>query len=530
MAVALREGRPVRGAQAVAEKPDGTRVPFVPYPTPLKDASGRVTGAINLLVDISEREDADLESAKLAAIVTSSDDAIISKTIQGRITSWNTAATRLFGYEASEIVGRHITTIIPPELHDEEKEIIARLQKGLHIDHYETVRLAKDGARIDVSLSVSPLRDKFGHVVGAAKVARDITERKRTENLQRLLLDELNHRVKNTLAIVQAIAGQSLRHAISPKEFAASFSGRLQALARAHDLLTQRKMQGAEVGGLVQEQVLLDAGSDERRVSCSGPTVVLDSQAAVHLALVLHELATNARKYGALSIPGGHLSVNWEVRTNGEKNLILNWSETGAPRVDAPRRRGFGSTLIERTIKGHGGKVSTRYGSDGIAVKISMPIPNIPHDIEISQHRAQSQPRASLRREADKTKARSKRMILIEDEPLVLMELETSLADAGYDIAGTAGTLDDAKELIAETDCDGALVDANLHGKAVDELAASLSKKAIPFAFVTGYGRDSLPEAFRDGIILKKPFGHSDLVSTVDALLEERAGVVRLRR
>jgi PAS domain S-box-containing protein len=260
LVAALLAGRQADGARRV---PDGRRIERRPagprggsnrgasgrhpgalrslsYP-PLRDASGRLTGAINLLVDISKRNHSDLESAKLAAIVTSSDDAIISKTIEGRITSWNAAATRLLGYEPSEIIGRPITTIIPPELHDEEKEIIAQLRRGERIDHYETVRLAKNGSRIDLSLSVSPLRDKLGNVVGAAKVARDITERKRAEKLQQLLLEELNHRVKNTLSTIQAMATQSLRHAASPSAFVSAFSGRVQALARAHDLLTEGK-------------------------------------------------------------------------------------------------------------------------------------------------------------------------------------------------------------------------------------------------------------------------------------------------
>jgi len=229
MAVALKEGREVRGVEAIAERPDGTRVRFLPYPTPLRDASGRLVGAINLLMDVTEQHDAELESARLAAIVVSSDDAIISKTLDGRITSWNAGATRIFGYEASEMIGESILRIIPPELHGEEREILARLQRGERIDHYETVRVAKDGRRVDVSLTVSPLRDRSGKVVGASKVGRDITDRKRAEKMQRVLTDELAHRVKNTLATVQAIANQSLVRAKSPTDFVSSFAGRIHA-------------------------------------------------------------------------------------------------------------------------------------------------------------------------------------------------------------------------------------------------------------------------------------------------------------
>jgi len=210
MALTLKEGRPVRGIEGIAERPDGTRVNFLPFPTPLRDAAGRLTGAINLLMDITEQHQAEVELARLAAIVTSSDDAIISKSLEGRITSWNAAATRIFGYQPAEVVGQPITRIIPPELHDDEKRILAQLARGERIEHYETVRVAKDGHLIEVSLSVSVLRDRFGKIIGASKVARDITERKQAERLQHLLIEELNHRVKNTLATVQAIAGQVL--------------------------------------------------------------------------------------------------------------------------------------------------------------------------------------------------------------------------------------------------------------------------------------------------------------------------------
>lgn len=167
MAMTLKQGRPIRGLEANAERPDGTRIRFLPYPTPLRDASGQLVGAINLLVDVTERHQADLELARLAAIVASSDDAIISKTVEGRITSWNAGATRIFGHKAEEMIGQPITRIIPLELHEDEKEILARIKRGEHVDHYETVRVAKDGRTIDISLTVSPLRDKSATVIDA---------------------------------------------------------------------------------------------------------------------------------------------------------------------------------------------------------------------------------------------------------------------------------------------------------------------------------------------------------------------------
>jgi PAS domain S-box-containing protein len=281
MATAIREGRPIRDIEAVLERPDGARIPFRPYPTPLKDESGRVVGAINLLIDATNMKQAEMEAARLAAIVVSSDDAIIGKTLDGRVTSWNAGATRIFGYEAEEMIGQSITRVIPRELQQEEDQILAKLKRGEHIAHYETVRVTKDGRRRDISLSVSPVFDKSGRIIGASKIARDITEKKRIEAIQRVLIEELNHRVKNTLAMTQAIASQSLRHARSASDFVESFSGRVQALAKAHSLLTERKLEGAELTELLREQVLL--GIADERVVCSGPTLILGAQPAIHL-------------------------------------------------------------------------------------------------------------------------------------------------------------------------------------------------------------------------------------------------------
>jgi PAS domain S-box-containing protein len=528
MALTLKEGRPVRGVEAIAERPDGTRVRFLPYPTPLRDASGRLTGAINLLMDITERYRAEMEEARLVAIVASSDDAIVSKTLEGRITSWNTGAARIFGYQASEMIGQSIMRIIPPDLHAEEERILAQMARGEHVDHYETVRVAKDGRRVDISLTVSPLRDSSGRVIGASKVARDITERKQAEKLQRLLAEELNHRVKNTLATVQAIASQSLARARSPGDFVSSFNGRVQALARAHSLLTQRSLQGAEVGELVRDQVLLGAGADDR-FACSGPRLMLDAQASVHLGLVLHELGTNARKHGALSVPQGRLSVSWAMRTNGRRSLLLEWKESNGPKVSAPAAHGFGSALIEQTLRTHGGEAHIHYAANGVTCEIKLPLPE---EARLSAGAAAMPQAEAMVREpqSGQTQLEGKRILVVEDEPLLAMDMEAMLAAAGCSIVGPAGALDQAKLLIAQEECDAALLDANLAGRSVDDLAAALTQRNIPFAFVTGYGRDGLPQGFREALLLGKPFGCDQLLAMVGTLLIQDASVVRLKR
>jgi PAS domain S-box-containing protein len=216
MAVAIKEQRMLRGAEAIGERPDGTRVPFMAFPTPLFDASGTMVGAVNMLVDMSGRQRGESAAHQLAAIVESSDDAIVSKDLNGIITSWNEGAERLFGYSAAEVIGKSITLLIPADRQDEEPHILARIRRGERIDHYETVRQRKDGSMVEISITVSPVRGMDGAVIGASKIARDITERRRALDQQQLLIREMNHRIKNLFSLSSSIVSLSARSATTP--------------------------------------------------------------------------------------------------------------------------------------------------------------------------------------------------------------------------------------------------------------------------------------------------------------------------
>jgi PAS domain S-box-containing protein len=528
MAMALKEGRPVRGVEAIAERPDGSRVRLLSFPTPLRDETGKLVGAINLLMDVSEQHEASLQSARLASIFASSDDAIISKTLDGRITSWNAGATRIFGYDANEMIGQPIIKIIPAELRSEEDEILAKLKRGERIDHYETVRVAKDGRRLDVSITVSPLRDKFGRIVGASKIGRDITERKEAEKMQRILTNELVHRIKNTLAMVQAIATQSLLRAKSPADFVAGFTGRVEAMAKAHTLLTNKMMQGVNLVELINEQVLL--GGSDSRISFSGPALILGPQETLHLGLVLHELATNARKFGSLSVPQGRLSIKWQLRTNGARDLQLSWTEIDGPEVKSPGASGFGSALIEHTMRSHGGAVSLAYNARGIVCEIKLPLSEQSlARMDTGAATPAGQQRPSLQAHEERQGLSGKRILLVEDEPLVSMDIEAHLTAAGCTVTGLASNITEAKQLINQADYDAALVDANLEGHPVDEIATLLRNRNCPFAFVSGYGREALPHGFRDAMLLSKPFSKDRLLATVESLLRRHSDPVQSR-
>ena len=213
MAVALKTGRPVRGMEAIAERPDGTLVPFMPYPTPLHDASGNVIGAVNMLVDLTEYSQAEQARKLLASIVEHSDDAIVTKDLNGVIASWNPGAERLFGYTADEVVGKSVTCLFPEDLLNEECAILERIRRGEQIEHYETVRRRKDGSLVDISLTVSPLRNAAGKITGVSKIARDISARKKAEHERLLALqDEERRRIANELhdSTAQHLAAISL--------------------------------------------------------------------------------------------------------------------------------------------------------------------------------------------------------------------------------------------------------------------------------------------------------------------------------
>jgi PAS domain S-box-containing protein len=292
MALALKEQRAIRGMEAVAERPDGTLVHFVPYPTPLYDNSGTLIGAVNMLVDISDRERADLDAQRLASIVESSNDAIISKSLDGIITSWNRGAERLFGYTAEEVIGKAVTILIPEDRMSEEPEILERIRRGKRVDHYDTVRRRKDGSLIDISLTVSPLKEADGRIIGASKIARDITERKRAQERQKLLVNEMQHRIKNSLATIQAIATQTLNQHTEERD---AFIARLHALGSAHDLLTSETWERAPLRAIVTRALEPFQERLHERITIDGPADLwLDTTKSVVVAMALHELATNA--------------------------------------------------------------------------------------------------------------------------------------------------------------------------------------------------------------------------------------------
>ncbi len=317
------------------------------------------------------------DSQLLSLIVESSDDGIISKDLNGIIQSWNRGAERIFGYSAAEIVGRPITTVIPNHLHHEEPEILSRIMRGERIDHYETIRQRKDGTLIDVAVTISPLRDNSGTIIGASKIARDITESKKAQERQALLLREMSHRIKNLFAVASGVVALSARSAETAKELAQTVQSRLGALSRAHDLtlLPTGESAGlnAKLGDLARA-ILTPYDSGDGRIESFGPEVDCGPSASTSFALLLHEFATNSIKYGALSDQNGKVAVSWAA----SDVLTLHWIETGVAKLHSPEQsEGFGEVLVETTIKSLGGTVARNWNQDGLAIEIVVPVANL---------------------------------------------------------------------------------------------------------------------------------------------------------
>jgi len=460
----------------------------------VRNAEGMATESYGVMFDITQRKIAEEAAARLAAIVASSEDAIISTDLNGMVTSWNAGAARLLGYSAEEMTGQPVSRIIPPDYAGQELGVLNSIKSGESLAPYDSIRLRKDNSRLDVSLTVSSIYDASGRVAGASSIARDITERRRhieelRQNEQRLslalkgaragawdydierremrwspemfilygldpasgappdghfaaqvpdqhrrrvqtefaqalaqggsfnlefpiirpdgteiwtavmgdvienavgkpvgargidqditerknwdkrqamMLRELSHRVKNTMAVIQSMTRQTLRASSDPKTFADAFEGRIRSLASSHNLLTDAEWRGARLADVIASQLGGMVGDMKKRFRLRGPDVMLPPEAATQLGLVLYELGTNAAKYGALTTPGGCIALVWRVSPD---KLRLVWLERGGPRIDRqPSHIGFGTSLTDSSAA----RVERRFDPAGLTCKLEL--------------------------------------------------------------------------------------------------------------------------------------------------------------
>ena len=342
---------------------------------PIRDRSGNVVFLHPTGTDITERKrvetelrDSEQKLRYLGSIVENSDDAIVSKNLDGIIISWNGGAERVFGYTAEEVIGQPITIVIPADRHSEERDILTRIRRGERIDHFETVRQRKHGSLIVVSLTVSPIKNAEGKIVGASKTARDVTERKRAQDQITTLAREAEHRSKNLLASVQAAV--NLSQSDTPEGLKRAIEGRIQALANVHSLFVETRWIGADLSTIATQELAVYSAKNDSRIRIDGPAVLLEPDTAQAIAVALHELATNAGKYGSLSSTNGQVNLKWLHKPGGQ--LFVRWTEIGGPPVQPPTRQGFGSRVIQRMIGQLKGKTDFNWRPEGLVCEITL--------------------------------------------------------------------------------------------------------------------------------------------------------------
>jgi light-regulated signal transduction histidine kinase (bacteriophytochrome) len=336
-------------------------------------------------------------------------------------------------------------------------------------------------------------------------------ERAKAEVRQRMLNEELNHRVKNILSVIKALVGQPVQDGRSLADYVATLRGRIQALAFAHDQVVR-----GDGGGALSELVAAELSpyrSGSNAIVADGPAVWIDARAFSVMALVLHELATNAAKYGALSVPGGKLTIRWSMLNSGD--CEIDWTESGGPMVSPPKREGFGTALLDRSVPYDlGGASKVTYAPGGLEARFRLPARHVRLDNVVSIEKAP----ASLTQTQDDSVPTDARILLLEDQMLIAMDVESMLNDAGYNTVITTNSADDALRLIRAQRPDLAILDVNLGTGTSIEVAFELHRLGVPFTFATGYGDGGIiPDELNEVPVVKKPY---DLNAVLAALVQ----------
>jgi len=341
--------------------------------------------------------------------------------------------------------------------------------------------------------TAAPTLDGDGRVVRVSGVTVDITERKQAEERQALLAREVDHRARNTLAVVQAII--RLTRAETKEAYVALIEGRIKALAQVHSLLADSRWLGADLGQLVDEELAPYREGEPEKVTAAGPRISLDPATAQILALALHELATNAAKHGALSMPAGKLHLVWDLQPG---RIELQWMESGGPSVATPTSFGFGVKVVTASVEGQlGGKAMFDWRAEGLHCRLSVP------RIEKSEPGKDKQ-NGNAKSGADQARS-SNQILLVEDEVLVGMAMRDLLTELGYDVLGPYGDVAEAISAASGNAIAAAVLDVNLAGTLVYPLADELATRQVPFVFVTGYGVESIDRKFSSVPVVKKP-------------------------
>ena len=414
-------------------------------------------------------------------------------------TTWDHGQCEIFGVDRSTFVPT--VDSVRPLINPDDFELLERAFRKLskNANTFQTefrVRRSNGEIRWCAGTAIANF-DERDRLTWLSGVTADITERKRAEERQILLAEEVDHRARNVVAVVQSI--MRLTRAESIDDYIGALDGRISALSNAHRLLAGSRWEGADLNRLVDEEFAPYRAGGKDRVSARGPVVMLPPATAQTIALALHELATNAAKYGALSTETGRVDLTWRLEGG---RLELSWMESDGPQITPPNRRGYGSRAIVAGIERQlGGMVQFDWQTNGLRCTLS-----VPHDPSKESFRRApidlGQTEGAPAQDADPNE---KRVLLVEDEPLVSMMLADMLSAFGHKVDGPYNRFTDAILAAKSNNLQAGILDVNLGGEKTYAVADILANRKIPFAFVTGYGPDTIVSEFSHAPVLQKP-------------------------
>jgi two-component sensor histidine kinase/CheY-like chemotaxis protein len=417
---------------------------------------------------------------------------------------WDEGQSRIFGVDHA--------TFVPT---------LERVRQALHAEDVEAIRQAFGALRPDRESCKVEFRivrptgevrwcaaaafasfDASGSLLRLSGVITDITDQKEAADHQTMLAHEVDHRAKNALAVVQAIVRMAKRDNID--DYAAAVEGRIGALAKTHELLSRSKWEGADILRLVLDELEPYRTDGDQRITILGPPLVLGPEQAQLVAMAIHELATNAAKYGSLSVEAGRVDVSWST-FDGVLSLI--WDESGGPSTLPPTKTGFGTKIISSLGKSHGGRTEFNWRPTGLSFKL-----------ELRYQKNSSSPDRTVKT-TNADEVGSSRLLLVEDELVVGMFMQELLETIGYRPTDPVGRLSDAMEMATKEQFDGAVLDMNLNGEIVYPLADLLTRQRVPFLFVTGYAQRSVDPRFAAVPLLQKPVLPEELADALENIL-----------
>jgi PAS domain S-box-containing protein len=421
--------------------------------------------------------------------------------------TWDEGTYRIFGVDPAsfKIGADSLRALIHPDDWRPLEEISQGMAAGTRTQQTE-FRVVRPNGEIRWCVGTAAASvDSAGKVVRVSGVTVDVTDRKEAEARQVLLAREVDHRARNTLAVIQSII--RLTRAKTVKDYVHGIEGRIKALARAHTLLSDSRWNGADLATLVTDELAPYRSAD--RIQCHGPDVSLQPATAQGLALALHELATNAAKHGALSTPGGRIQLDWDMKSD---MLTFTWAERDGPRIAEPSVRNFGLKVITASIEQQlGGKAEFNWDPQGLCCVFSIPRSELakPHSVRALRNGAGAGAENGVG--PVRPSERQPRVLLVEDEALVAMMIQETLTEFGFDVLGPVATVSEALAAARDQCLDAAVLDINLGDDLVYTVAEILARRGVPFVFVTGYDSDSVDARFSGIPVLQKPIERESL-------------------